>query len=61
MSKEYEVFKCQTLIKMLTRRKQKLERALEIYPKSVYEEALERIEKSKQRRIENYEKSSKRN
>jgi hypothetical protein len=44
MCKEYEVYKCKVLIKMLTNRKQNLERAMEIYDKKTFQEALKQME-----------------
>jgi hypothetical protein len=47
MTNEFKVFKCITLIKMLKKRNQPKERALEIYRPSVYKEAVKRLDKQK--------------
>ena len=54
MATDYEIFKCQTLIKMLIRRKKNPERAMEIYSKSTYEKASNKIKQSNQKKIDDY-------
>lgn len=43
MNDEYELYKCKILIKMLIKRHENIQRALEIYPKKIYEEALKEL------------------
>lgn len=45
--KEYEIFKAVTLIKMLIKRHEPKERALEVYQSSIYSEALKKLEELK--------------
>jgi hypothetical protein len=54
MTQEYEVFKCMTLIRMLVKRHQNPERALEVYTQSVYNRAMNKLESLKQRRLEQF-------
>ncbi len=40
MAREYELYKCRTLVRWLIRHHQPTERALEIYPKTIYQEVI---------------------
>lgn len=55
MTNDYEIWKCITLIRMLKKRKQSTERAMEIYSKSIYKKSLKIFEESKQSKINDYE------
>jgi hypothetical protein len=41
--RDFEVYKCKTLIKMLKKRKQKPERAMERYSKKIYLRAIKEV------------------
>jgi hypothetical protein len=49
MTKEYEIYKCGVLIKMLMKRNKPIEEALQVYPKSIFNKAKEVIKNANAR------------